>query len=438
MIMIMIMISIYFTTQFSVFQTNHRAVSNHKDDFVSVSGFNFIRNGKNYFVVSANYWIAMNLGVVDYQNGNRTRLKIDLDELKSIGVNHLRIMASSEGPRSEPFRIVPPLMEAPGMYNLDVFDGLDYALHEIGLRGMTATLCLSNYWQWSGGFAQFISWTENSTIPYPSSWNGTQWTLDPYINFVQYTDRFYYMKGPQNLYLDHIKNIIKRVNKYSKIAYIDDPAIFAWELANEPQFPPKSWIQDVSAVIKELDQNHLVTAGHEANQNWTDFYNAHSASTIDYATVHIWAQNRGIYNMTDPSEKNIADAITWGIGWIHQANEWALRVKKPLILEEFGFPRDNFIDSGDGNVYSPLHPTTRRDRYFKALMTEVVNMRNEAYAGFGFWSYSGEGRPEQKGSFQGDPPHEPAGWYSIYSTDNSTLSMINEMAFAAKAPNFLS
>ena len=143
-----LIISIYLTAiQFSDLQAKHQK---HIDGFVSVGprGLDFVRNGKDYFVISANYWPAANLGAV---NGNRSRLNLDLDKLKSIGVNNVRLMASSEGPRSEPFRIVPPLMEKPGMYNLDVFDGLDYALHQIGIRGMTATLCLSNYWHWSGG-----------------------------------------------------------------------------------------------------------------------------------------------------------------------------------------------------------------------------------------------------------------------------------------------
>jgi hypothetical protein len=33
---------------------------------------------------------------------------------------------------------------------------------------MRATMTLNNEWQWSGGFAQYISWAEgNASIPYP-------------------------------------------------------------------------------------------------------------------------------------------------------------------------------------------------------------------------------------------------------------------------------
>lgn len=57
-------------------------------------------------------------------------------------------MAGSEGPRTEPFRIDMPMMESPGFYNLDILDGLDYCLEELRKRDMTATMVLTNYWQW--------------------------------------------------------------------------------------------------------------------------------------------------------------------------------------------------------------------------------------------------------------------------------------------------
>jgi mannan endo-1,4-beta-mannosidase len=59
-------------------------------------------------------------------------------------------MSSSEGPDDEPFRMKPSLMVSPGIYNNDIYDGLDYAVSEMGKRGFTITMCLNNYWHWSG------------------------------------------------------------------------------------------------------------------------------------------------------------------------------------------------------------------------------------------------------------------------------------------------
>jgi mannan endo-1,4-beta-mannosidase len=70
--------------------------------------------------------------------GDRKRLDAELDELKSLGINMLRIMASSEGVGDEPFRMKPCLMTAPGVYNEEIFCGLDYFLDALSKRGFTA------------------------------------------------------------------------------------------------------------------------------------------------------------------------------------------------------------------------------------------------------------------------------------------------------------
>ena len=68
----------------------------------------------------------MNLGVsstVQGGKGDRERLVKDLDHMQKNGINNLRIMAASEGPDSEPFRMTPSLMPSPG-YVLDLASSL--------------------------------------------------------------------------------------------------------------------------------------------------------------------------------------------------------------------------------------------------------------------------------------------------------------------------
>lgn len=50
----------------------------------------------------------------------------------------LRIMASSEGEGNEPYRMKPCLMTKPGVYNEEIFRGLDYFLDALSKRGFTA------------------------------------------------------------------------------------------------------------------------------------------------------------------------------------------------------------------------------------------------------------------------------------------------------------
>ena len=40
-----------------------------------------------------------------------------------MGINNVRIMAGSEGPNEEPFRMKPALMKEPNVYDESVFEG---------------------------------------------------------------------------------------------------------------------------------------------------------------------------------------------------------------------------------------------------------------------------------------------------------------------------
>ena len=50
----------------------------------------FIRNGKPYYFVGTNFWYGAILGS-EGQGGNRERLHQELDFLKSIGIDNLRV-----------------------------------------------------------------------------------------------------------------------------------------------------------------------------------------------------------------------------------------------------------------------------------------------------------------------------------------------------------
>ncbi len=138
-------------------------------NFVTVSNGKFMLEGHPYYFVGTNFWQGMNLGV-DGLKGDRALLAAELDRLQRIGVTNLRVMAASEGPNTEPHRMVPALMISPGKYDEKVLDGLDFFLSEVGKHNMKAVMVLNNYWQWSGGMAQYVAWSEGTPIPYPGDW----------------------------------------------------------------------------------------------------------------------------------------------------------------------------------------------------------------------------------------------------------------------------
>ena len=222
-------------------------------DFVKVQDTHFEIKGKPYFFVGTNFWYGMNLASKG-KGGDRERLIRELDALHAMGVNNLRVVAGSEGPDTEPYRMVPAMQTSAGIYNDEVVDGLDFLLYEMKKRDMRAVMCLADFWNWSGGMGQYIVWSGASdSIPYPPPQPDGSW--DRYQEFVA---EFYSNEKAVEMLNDHIRFVVNRVNGYSGTPYKEDPTIMAWELANEPRGINNrdaygKWITNTTALIRQLD-----------------------------------------------------------------------------------------------------------------------------------------------------------------------------------------
>ena len=403
--------------------------------FVTIKGTQFEIDGKPYFYLGTNFWYGLNLGSKG-PGGNRERLIRELDRLKNIGVTNLRVVAGSEGPDTEPWRMVPALQTEPGKYNQEVIDGLDFLLDEMRKRDMKAIMCLNDFWPWSGGMGQYLVWAGAAdSIPYPPPAPGGSWDTYP-----KFTAQFYSNQKAVEMFNNHIEFIVNRTNPYSKVEYKNDPTIMAWELANEPRGVNNvddfaKWIDSTAALIKKLDPHHLVTTGSEGNTSdsitsGTSLEKDHSSKHIDYTTAHVWVQNWGWY---DPAkaDSTYPIAVEKAVKYLDDHVVAAKKLNKPLVLEEFGISRD--LDNHAANT-----PTTVRDKYYAKIFDEVLKRASEentVVTGVNFWAWGGEGRPrEPRGywkagdDFIGDPPHEAQGWYSVYENDSSTIKVIKDYA----------
>lgn len=251
--------------------------------------------------------------------------------------------------------------------------------------------------------------------------------------FADATAAVYANRDAVALYRKHIRSLLARRNSVNGVAYAQDPAIMSWQLANEPR-PGGSkaaiaanreaylaWIAETAALIRAGAPRHLVSLGQEGTQatNGDAGLVADAQAQVDYVTAHIsplnwgWVAESDLAGTWPESRRKVADyiaahvAIAEGLG-------------KPLVIEEFGFPRD-------GEAYAPEAATTFREAYYGVIYDAVeASWRSGGViAGSNFWAWNGEARAAHSdfrfatgdAAYMGDPPHEPQGWYGIFDSD---------------------
>jgi mannan endo-1,4-beta-mannosidase len=402
--------------------------------FVSVQGHRLILNGRPYRFVGTNYWYGPLIALEkDPERGIR-RLTRELDFLKRNGVINVRLMAGAEGsgPINGVIRVGPALQPEQSRFDERVLDGLDRVLYELGKRHMTAVIFLSNNWEWSGGFQQYLLW--NGLEPRRFINDKPSW--DEYRDLVS---QFYLCESCKAAYRKQAELVLSRVNKYSGKRYIDDPAIMAWELANEPR-PMRpianeaysNWISETAALIKSKDPHHLVTAGTEGwiGTDGVQLYEQINADpNIDYLTIHIWPKNWAWFSggkLADGYQNVIAETDKY----ISENVNVAKKLNKPLVIEEFGLPRDEIS-------FDAARPTTFRNKYYAHVLSLIAGRPsgNAYIAGANFWAFGGGVRPVAGQAFWkvgdqylGDPPMEEQGLNTVYDTDLTTWGVINAAA----------
>jgi mannan endo-1,4-beta-mannosidase len=401
------------------------------NDFVVVHDGRFYIGDEPYYFIGFNYWYGMHLGA-DTEYADRERLTRELDMLRDLGVDNLRVLAASEGPDTEPWRIKPSVQPEPGVYREEILVGLDFLLAEMAKRDMRAVLVLNNFFQWSGGMSQYISWATGEPVPYPDQ-DGHTW-----MDFMTNAASFYTYPEARQWFKEYAEMLTDRVNTVTGIPYTDDPTIMAWQLANEPrgyEHPEAyaDWVEKAAAFIKERAPNQLVSLGGEGKLIAGDenplFAELATLPQLDYLTIHLWIENWQRY-IPARAEETFFPASGFAMAYVADHLAIAECVNKPMVLEEFGVSRD-------GRNYDPYAPVKYRDTFYTMIFEYLLHLRSEGsvLAGLNLWSWSGEGYPEKPGDIwepgkplTGDPPHEEQGWYSIYQHDTSTLELIRRYA----------
>lgn len=381
-----------------------------------------------YYFIGTNFWYGAILGSTG-EGGNRDRLHQELDFMQENGITNLRILVGADGEAGQAVKIRPTLQTSPGVYNDTIFEGLDYLLAEMGKRDMRAVLYLNNSWEWSGGYGQYLEWAGEGNVPDKGVHD---WPV-----FVEHVAKYATCDSCHTLFLDHVKHVLSRTNRYTGDKYVDDPTIMSWQVGNEPRVFSEEgkeafakWLGEATALMRSLAPHQLISIGSEGSwgteMDMDLFERTHADDNVDYLTMHIWPKN---WSWIDPQRipESLDVAIEKTAEYMKDHINLARKLNKPIVMEEFGFPRDN-------HGYNTEDATTARDSYYGYVFGQIWDamQRSDVLVGCNFWSWGGFGRPKHEfwqpgDDYVGDPSQEEQGLNSVFVTD-STIGVVQDYA----------
>jgi mannan endo-1,4-beta-mannosidase len=204
----------------------------------------------------------------------------------------------------------------------DGLERLDALIAATEAQGLRLILPLVNYWANPlGGMQVYLQWLGIAGGP----------------------EQFYVAAAARTAYQNWVQALLTRRNTRTGRLYSEEPAVMAWELANEPRCETPggrdlflNWVSDMSSFVKSLDSNHLLAVGDEGflqHPATTDpLYNgSHGVDgeailgigDIDFGTYHFYPSTMG-------------HPPAFGDTWIRDHVASGQRANKPAIMEEYG------------------------------------------------------------------------------------------------------
>lgn len=245
-----------------------------------------------------------------------------------------------------------------GVYNEAQFMLFDYILESAKKNNIKVIIVLENYWEAYGGIDTRLKW---EGLPGVSHTNRA----------VFFTD-----KGCKEQYKNYVGHFVTRINHYTNEPYKDNPTIFSWELMNEPRYQEvspeeningttlRAWVDEMGAFIKNLDPNHMVSAGLEGQSTkygyggdcGNPFVYIQQSPYIDFTTAHPYPDEAW-------AGLNTKQAGNLVRSWINDSHNV---LKKPFVMEEF-------------NTHN------NREEYWKEMYGAIEELNA---SGDLFWSYA--------------------------------------------------
>ncbi|KAJ6794341.1 putative mannan endo-1,4-beta-mannosidase 9 [Iris pallida] len=371
-------------------------------NFVRTRGTHFELNGRPFYSNGFNAYWLMYMGS---DPSTRDKVTAAFQQAAAHGLTVVRTWGFSDGGYK-------PLQISPGYYNEDMFKGLDFVVSEASKYGVHLILSFVNYYNDFGGRKQYIQWSRDQG----------QWLNDE--------DDFYRSNLVKGWYKNHIKAVLTRTNTFTGVAYKDDPAIFAWELINEPRCQSdmsgltlQNWISEMAGYVKSIDSNHMLEIGLEGfygetmpdrkqfnpgYQIGTDFISNNQIPQIDFATIHMYP-DQWIQGSDDNAQ------LAFIQSWItSHANDAGGVIGKPLLVAEFG-------------KNTKTAAAWQRDNLYWAVYNSVYNSAKAggAAAGALFWQLMVDGMDNWRDGYE-----------VVFSQSPSTADVIDQQSLRIFGLNY--
>ncbi len=308
-----------------------------------------------YFLGSNAYWLMEAAA-----HGDTASVKDLCADARSLGMTVLRTWAFYDSPDSTNPAVI---QYRPGVLSESALRALDFVVLQAKSHGLRLVMPLVNSWDDYGGMNQYVRWRAeaglsaggvagtgsrragNETVV---GQHGRSYRISPVSGFSH--DDFYADTLIRRWFRNYVREIVERVNVFTGARYADEPAIFGWELANEPRSSDRSgsliaeWVSNVSGYIKSVDGNHLVGTGEEGfdigaapytvqaygGQDWlfdgtagVSFSANTNVPSVDFGSIHLYPESWGITNGA-------------GGAWIRDHIHVAAVEGKPMVVGEFG------------------------------------------------------------------------------------------------------
>lgn len=321
--------------------------------FVARSGGHLSLGQRPFYAIGVNSYFLQNLTADGDTNHLTELLQID----KGLGVTAVRTWGFFDSPDSTNPAVI---QFAPGRFSETGLRALDYVIAKAREFSLRLIIPLVNNWEDYGGMNQYVQWYANlhpsvaNTVrsvstKVVSGINGRRYRFRVSGSFTH--DDFYRNPTIKQWYKNYLGMILNRTNTVTHTAYKNEPAIFAWELANEPRSSDSSgrtvsdWLSEMSLFMKSVDTNHLVSSGEEGldispagyrsigsynGQNWlfdgsggVSYSQNLQISALDIASIHCYIEPWGL----TPDE---------AIAWLDDHQRLADAAHKPLVVGETG------------------------------------------------------------------------------------------------------